>query len=62
MNKLELFYDKAKGSFSDNSPNVLKVVATPKGHYSPVESLHLFLIHVVSNYLFLRLNSEISNT
>ena len=34
------------------------VVATPKGHYGPVESLHLFLIHIVSNYLFFRLNKE----
>ena len=30
-------------------------VTTPKGEYGPVESLHLLLVHVVSNYLSCRL-------
>ena len=31
---------------------------SPKGHYGPVESLHILLIHIVSNYLFYQLNSK----
>ena len=31
---------------------------SPKGHYGPVESLHLLLIHIISNFLFCRLNSK----
>lgn len=31
---------------------------SPKGHYGPVESLHLLLIHIVSNYLFHRLSKK----
>jgi len=34
-------------------------IETPKGHYGPVESMHLLLIHVVSNYLFFRLSGKI---
>ncbi|MEK7203620.1 MAG: SIS domain-containing protein [Patescibacteria group bacterium] len=34
------------------------VIDSPKGHYGPVESLHLFLIHIISNYLFSRLNGS----
>lgn len=30
-------------------------VSTHKGHYGPVESMHLLLLHVVSNYLFFRI-------
>src|SRR3989344_1550128 len=34
-------------------------IETPKGYYGPVESMHLLLIHVVSNYLFFRLSGKI---
>ena len=33
-------------------------VFSEKGHYGPVESVHLLLMHVVSNYLFFHLNKE----
>lgn len=33
------------------------LVSSPKGHYGPVESMHLLLMHIISNYLFFRLNS-----
>lgn len=31
---------------------------SPKGHYGPVESLHLLLTHIISNYLFFRLGKK----
>ncbi len=32
---------------------------SPKGHYGPVESLHLLLVHIISNYLFFRLSHKV---
>ncbi|MDO8471310.1 MAG: SIS domain-containing protein [bacterium] len=48
------------GGEAKNKCHHTVTVVSPKGHYGPVESLHLLLIHVVSNYLFFRLNGEIS--
>lgn len=31
---------------------------SPKGHYGPVESLHLLLIHIINNYIFFLLNGS----
>ena len=34
-------------------------VTSPRGHYGPVESVHVLLMHTVSNYLFFKLSGEV---
>jgi len=37
-------------------------ITSPKGHYGPVESLHAFLTHAISNYLYFKLNDKVGKS